>query len=115
MDRLQSSTLLDDRRDACRALKALSRTYRVEVGAQGMDALRQVLEMDRTDCEIIGLALDTLCNITNPETFDEEGRIVFPLTISFMFNCLMCYFSRRTWSQEPDRGTVYRNFHQASR
>ncbi|GAB1869376.1 General vesicular transport factor p115 [Camponotus japonicus] len=72
VDRLQSSTLLNDRRDACRALKALSRTYRVEVGAQGMDALRQVLEMDRTDCEIIGLALDTLCNITSPETFDEE-------------------------------------------
>ncbi|KAG7197748.1 hypothetical protein KM043_001572 [Ampulex compressa] len=72
VDRLQSSTLLNDRRDACRALKALSRTYRVEVGAQGMDALRQVLEMDRTDCEIIGLALDTLCNITNPEAFDEE-------------------------------------------
>lgn len=72
VDRLQSSTLLDDRRDACRALKALSRTYRVEVGAQGMDTLRQVLEMDRTDCEIIGLALVTLCNITSPETFSEE-------------------------------------------
>ncbi|XP_015429313.1 PREDICTED: general vesicular transport factor p115 [Dufourea novaeangliae] len=72
VDRLQSSTLLNDRRDACRALKALSRTYRVEVGAQGMDALRQTLEVDRTDCEIIGLALDTLCNITNPRTFDEE-------------------------------------------
>ncbi|EZA48848.1 hypothetical protein DMN91_004882 [Ooceraea biroi] len=72
VDRLQSSTLLDDRRDACRALKALSRTYRVEVGVQGMDALRQVLEMDRTDCEIVGLALNTLCNITNPETFEEE-------------------------------------------
>ena len=75
VDRLQSSSLLDDRRDACRALKAMSRTFRVEVGAQGMDALRQVLEMDRTDCEIIGLALDTLCNITNPEMFDEEGKI----------------------------------------
>ncbi|OAD57049.1 hypothetical protein WN48_02849 [Eufriesea mexicana] len=72
VDRLQSSTLLSDRRDACRALKALSRTYRVEVGAQGMDALRQILEMDRTDCEIIGLALDTLCNIINPKAFDEE-------------------------------------------
>ncbi|KAH0548096.1 hypothetical protein KQX54_000309, partial [Cotesia glomerata] len=72
VDRLESSTLLDDRRDACRALKALSRTYRVEVGAQGMNAVRQVLEMDRTDCEIVGLALDTLCNITSPETFDEE-------------------------------------------
>lgn len=39
-----------------------------------MDGLRQILEMDRTDCEIIGLALDTLCNITNPKTFDEEGK-----------------------------------------
>lgn len=66
--------LLDDRRDACRALKALSRTYRIEVGAQGMCALRQILEMDRTDCEIIGLALDTLCNITNPKAFDGEGK-----------------------------------------
>ncbi|XP_071634792.1 general vesicular transport factor p115-like [Temnothorax longispinosus] len=37
-----------------------------------MDALRQVLEINRTDCEIIGLALDTLCNTTNPETFDKE-------------------------------------------
>lgn len=72
VDRLQSSSLLDDRRDACRALKALSRNYRVEVGAQGMDTFRQVLEMDRTDCESVGLALDTLCNITSPETFDEE-------------------------------------------
>jgi len=87
VDRLQSSTLLDDRRDACRALKALSRTYRVEVGAQGMDALRQVLEMDRTDCEIIGLALDTLCNITNPETFDEEGKIIISGFIDFRSNC----------------------------
>lgn len=47
----------------------------MEVGTQGMDALRQVLEMDRTDCEIIGLALDTLCNITNPEIFDEESKV----------------------------------------
>lgn len=72
VDRLLSSTLLSDRRDACRALKALSRTYRVEVGTRGMDVLRQILEMDRTDCEIIGLALDTLCNITNPKVFEEE-------------------------------------------
>lgn len=74
VDRVQSSTLLDDRRDACRALKALSRKYRVEVGAQGMDALRQVLEMDHNDCEIVGYVLDTLCNITSPEVFEEEGK-----------------------------------------
>lgn len=47
MDRDTSSTLLEDRRDACRALKALSREYRIEVGAQGMPALIQVLlQMD---------------------------------------------------------------------
>jgi len=93
VDRLQSSTLLDDRRDACRALKALSRTYRVEVGAQGMDALRQVLEMDRTDCEIIGLALDTLCNITNPEIFDEEGKNVLLLVQLILRLIALYYFS----------------------
>lgn len=95
VDRLQSSTLLDDRRDACRALKALSRTYRVEVGAQGMDALRQVLEMDRTDCEIIGLALDTLCNITYPETFEEESKsdqihtLSICLILIYVYNCFV--------------------------
>lgn len=74
MNRVSTSTLLEDRRDACRALKALSKKYRLEVGAQGMDALRQVLELDRTDCEIVGYCLDTLCNVTSKETFDEEGE-----------------------------------------
>lgn len=72
VNRVSTSTLLEDRRDACRALKALSRKYRLEVGAQGMDALRQILELDRTDCEIIGYCLDTLCNVTSKETFEEE-------------------------------------------
>ncbi|XP_055683150.1 general vesicular transport factor p115 [Lutzomyia longipalpis] len=72
VDRVSSSTLLEDRRDACRHLKALSRKYRIEVGAQGMPALVQILESDRADCEIIGYALDTLCNIIAPGQFDEE-------------------------------------------
>lgn len=76
VDRLRSSTLLDDRRDACRALKALSRTYRVEVGALGMDALRQVIEIERSDCEIVGLALDALCHITSSEVFESEGIFI---------------------------------------
>ncbi|KAG5674407.1 hypothetical protein PVAND_004381 [Polypedilum vanderplanki] len=73
VDRVQSSTLLEDRRDACRALKALSKKYRVEVGAQAMLALCQVLEADRTDNEIIGYCLDILCNVTSPEQFEEEA------------------------------------------
>ncbi|CAH1970570.1 unnamed protein product [Acanthoscelides obtectus] len=54
VNRVSTSTLLEDRRDACRALKALSKKYRLEVGAQGMDILTQVLELDRSDCEIVG-------------------------------------------------------------
>ncbi|XP_066249415.1 general vesicular transport factor p115 [Euwallacea similis] len=72
VSRVSSSTLLEDRRDACRALRALSKKYRIEVGAQGMDVLRQVLELDHADPEIIGYCLDTLCNITSKEVFEEE-------------------------------------------
>lgn len=76
VDRIQSSSLLEDRRDACRALKALSRKYRIEVGAQGMNALCQILQTDSQDNEIICYALETLCNITAPQPFEEEGLSV---------------------------------------
>ncbi|XP_068236171.1 general vesicular transport factor p115 isoform X2 [Palaemon carinicauda] len=72
IDRVQSSTLLEDRRDGCRALKAMSRKYRVLVGAHGMDTLLQVLEADRSDHEIVNYALETLVNVTAPEIFPEE-------------------------------------------
>lgn len=72
MDRLETSTLLEDRRDACRALKAMSRRYRVEVGAQGMAALVRALQTDAGDAELASYALDALCNVTAPEPLDEE-------------------------------------------
>lgn len=46
----------------------------LKINILGMDVLRQVLELDRTDCEIIGYCLDTLCNITSKEVFEEEGE-----------------------------------------
>lgn len=75
VERVQHSTLLADRRDACRALRALSRKYRIEVGAKGMDVLCQVLQQDRADAEIASYALDTLKLIMNNEIYDEEGKI----------------------------------------
>jgi len=75
VERVQHSTLLADRRDACRALKALSRKYRIEVGAKGMDVLCQVLQQDRADAEIASYALETLKLIMNNENYDEEGNI----------------------------------------
>lgn len=37
-----------------------------------MPAIIQILETDRADCEIIGYAFETLCNITSGEQFEEE-------------------------------------------
>uniref|UniRef100_A0A7N8Y125 General vesicular transport factor p115 n=1 Tax=Mastacembelus armatus TaxID=205130 RepID=A0A7N8Y125_9TELE len=53
-DRVASSTLLEDRRDAVRALKALSKKYHMEVGTQAMDHLINILQTDRSDSEILG-------------------------------------------------------------
>ncbi|WAQ95724.1 USO1-like protein [Mya arenaria] len=72
VDRASSSTLLDDRRDAVRAIKALSRKFRLEVGTQAMDTLLNVLEMDRSDSEITGYALDALCNVMSNEPMDDD-------------------------------------------
>lgn len=49
-----------------------SRKFRLEVGVQAQDAMISVMEADRSDEELIGYALDTLCNICSPEDFDEE-------------------------------------------
>ncbi|KAM4809280.1 general vesicular transport factor p115 isoform 4-T4 [Rhinophrynus dorsalis] len=78
-DRVASATLLDDRRDAVRALKSLSKKYRLDVGTQAMDHLINVLQTDRSDSEIIGYALDTLYNILSNDTEDtEENQQVTP-------------------------------------
>nr|XP_056713285.1 general vesicular transport factor p115 [Euleptes europaea] len=71
-DRVASSTLLEDRRDAVRALKSLSKKYRLEVGIQAMDHVIHVLQTDRSDSEIIGYALDTLYNIISNDLEEEE-------------------------------------------
>ncbi|XP_023219412.1 general vesicular transport factor p115-like isoform X2 [Centruroides sculpturatus] len=85
VERVQTSVLLEDRRDACRALKALSKKFRLEVGAQGMDALIKILETDRSDAEIVGYALDAISNVISgaqeediiPEKSDEDLGIQF--------------------------------------
>uniref|UniRef100_A0A0B6ZP45 General vesicular transport factor p115 n=1 Tax=Arion vulgaris TaxID=1028688 RepID=A0A0B6ZP45_9EUPU len=71
-ERVSSSTLLDDRRDAVRALKALSKKFRLEVGTQAMDILLTVLEQDRSDTEIIGYTLDTFYHVMSNEPSDED-------------------------------------------
>ncbi|KAL7878164.1 hypothetical protein SRHO_G00048070 [Serrasalmus rhombeus] len=80
-DRVASSTLLEDRRDAVRALKSLSKKYRMEVGTQAMDHLIRILQTDSSDSEILGYALDTLYNIICSDEEEEQG-----IYISVVFN-----------------------------
>ncbi|XP_014677417.1 PREDICTED: general vesicular transport factor p115-like [Priapulus caudatus] len=96
VDRVQTSTLLDDRRDAVRALKALSKKFKLEVGAQAMAALVEVLQTDRSDTETVGYAVDTLVNVVSQETGDEEettesaadaGALADQFTEIFIKNC----------------------------
>ncbi|KAM6972338.1 general vesicular transport factor p115 isoform 2-T2 [Aplochiton taeniatus] len=73
-DRVASSTLLEDRRDAVRALKSLSKKYRLDVGTQAMDHLVRILQTDRSDSEILGYALDTLYNIICNDEEEEQDE-----------------------------------------
>ncbi|XP_075716824.1 general vesicular transport factor p115 isoform X1 [Rhinoderma darwinii] len=89
-DRVASSTLLDDRRDAVRALKSLSKKYRLEVGTQAMDHLLNVLQIDRADSEIIGYALDTVYNVLSNDAeeaaeSEDENQQVHTDDLGFQF------------------------------
>lgn len=72
-DRVASSTLLEDRRNAVRSLKSLSRKFRKEVGSQGMTHIVGVLAQDSTDDEIVAYALDTLSHLMSSEPDDENS------------------------------------------
>lgn len=80
--RVASSTLLEDRRNAVRALKSLARKYRSEVGDQGLSHLAEVLKTDTGDDEILSYALDCLFNLTVVEDDDEAENPVIQTEIA---------------------------------
>lgn len=48
VERLQTATRAEDRRDSIRGIKALSKRYRLEVGTQAMPACIEALSRDRS-------------------------------------------------------------------
>ena len=85
---MTSSTLLEDRRDAVRAIKALSKKYRIEVGTQCMDVLIGVIRDNRMDAEIVNYAVETLWNImaTQHGSSTEDTNISVQFTEAFLKN-----------------------------
>ncbi|KAI8819235.1 p115 like vesicle tethering protein [Fimicolochytrium jonesii] len=59
-DRVQNSTLLEDRRAAVMGLKGLAKDWRLDVGTKGMPVLINVLRNDRMDVDIVKAAMETL-------------------------------------------------------
>lgn len=77
-ERLQTSTLLEDRRDACRGLRSLAKDYRVEVCAQAMDALLNEIredkkENDDQDLETLLYCLESLNYIISGSLGDSPA------------------------------------------
>merc|ERR1719220_2893298 len=50
----------------------MSKKFRKDVGALGLNSLVNVLKTDYSDTEIISYVLDTLCNVCSPEDWEEE-------------------------------------------
>ncbi|VDK87564.1 unnamed protein product [Dibothriocephalus latus] len=74
VDRLQTSTRVEDRRDAMRGIKALSKRYRLQVGTQAMPSCIEALSRDSEDPDTVSYALDTLCNIMNDAANDVDPK-----------------------------------------
>lgn len=81
-NRATSSTLLEDRRDAFRAIKGMSRQYRREVGEQCLDVLIQAIEKEKSDSETVGYAIEAILNVL---TVDEGEERTDELTLGAEF------------------------------
>ncbi|KAJ2608004.1 Vesicle-mediated ER to Golgi transport protein, partial [Coemansia sp. RSA 1365] len=62
-DRVETSTLLEDKRAAVLSLKGLSREYRKDVGEASLPALLKVLKEDSEDQNLLKAVLETLTNL----------------------------------------------------
>ena len=84
-DRVQSASLIEDRRDALIEIKSLSKKYKLEVGTHAMPILIDVLDQFRSDSEIACLALDSLYNIMTTDKSDDLEQPNLPADITSQF------------------------------
>lgn len=70
--RVTSSTLLEDRRDAVRGIKALAKKYKAEVGSQCLTAMVDVIRNDQMDAEIVSYAVETLWSVMEVDRGDAR-------------------------------------------
>uniref|UniRef100_A0A0N5AN21 Uso1_p115_head domain-containing protein n=1 Tax=Syphacia muris TaxID=451379 RepID=A0A0N5AN21_9BILA len=71
VERVETSTVLEDRRDALKVLKTLAKKMRLPVAMIGMQAYIEILEKERTNLELISLTLDILVSVVQDEDIEE--------------------------------------------
>ncbi|XP_074598801.1 general vesicular transport factor p115-like [Brevipalpus obovatus] len=77
INRLEISTLLEDRRENVKKLRELCERHRKEVGSLAMDVLVQTLKNDRGDSEIVEDLLAILHHIISGESYEtESGQLI---------------------------------------
>ena len=72
--RIESATLLDDRRDSVRAIRSLSRKYRREVTDIAMGNLIELIKTE-SDGECLSSAIEAICSLVCADEDDfTEGQ-----------------------------------------
>ncbi|KAJ1374325.1 hypothetical protein KIN20_036992 [Parelaphostrongylus tenuis] len=74
VERAETCTALEDRRDALRALRGMAKKLRLAVGTMGLNVYMDVLEKERTNQELTAITLDILVAVlsSDDENIDED-------------------------------------------
>ncbi|KAK6749475.1 hypothetical protein RB195_001841 [Necator americanus] len=75
VERAETCTALEDRRDALRALRSMAKKLRLAVGTMGLNVYMDVLEKERSNPEIIAITLEILVAVLSSDdenTDDDE-------------------------------------------
>ncbi|CAI5449857.1 unnamed protein product [Caenorhabditis angaria] len=72
VERVETCSAPEDRRDALRALRSLAKKYRLAVGTMGLNAYLDILEKDRMNTEAMTLVLDTMSAVLSTEDESSE-------------------------------------------
>ncbi|GMT23628.1 hypothetical protein PFISCL1PPCAC_14925 [Pristionchus fissidentatus] len=74
VDRVETSTALEDRRDALRALRSVAKKMRLHVGTMGLKVFMEILEHEQGNPELLFMTLDILVAVlsSDDESTDED-------------------------------------------
>ncbi|CAF4708221.1 unnamed protein product [Rotaria socialis] len=82
---LQTANRVEDRRHILRALKSLSKKYKLEVGTQSIGLLGNILHHEKNDLKLVQLILDTLINLTAIDSVADGEQLVLSHDMSIQF------------------------------